>query len=170
MNKFFPLIVLLSTVAVVSAQVQKTVRKPSEFKSGSKCGLVDTWGEGMDDADISITFDLDAKTFDEAKAKKSLARKVKLLPKVVQNQFISAAAKINFKATGATTADRAAAAARYIQENSEGGELAVLKATINKKPYSVINYYGGGNLTGFIFAWGQTNPLAEIGDGDIGCY
>lgn len=146
-----------------SALADKASRKPNEFKPGSKCGLADTWGEGIDDGDVAVSFDLDAKSLDEAKATKSLERKVKILPKIVKEQLIAGASSFGTPVTDAFKA------ALLIRQGSEGAELSILKATIKGKKYSIISYYGGGNHTGFIFAWGSKKILAEIGDDDISC-
>jgi methionine aminopeptidase len=120
-------------------------------KMGSKCGLVDNWG---DVEDASTTYDFS----------RSL-KQLKSLIKTVKSQLIAAAKDMDDKARITDVKD----AVKLIKENSEGGDLYILKAEILGKKYSVISYYGGGNHTGYIFPWGKTKAVATIGDDDIVC-
>lgn len=145
--KNFLLIIVFTTSTVAFSKNEG--RKPTEWKSGSKCGLVDSWG---DFSDVQTTFDISRST-----------RIVKSLPKVVQNQLIAAASFANGKVSDPIKA------AQYLRENSEGEELYVLRAEHIGKKFSVISYYGGGNHTGSIFPWGSDKQVASIEDDDIVC-
>lgn len=128
----------------------KKERNPQTYIPGSKCGLMDSWGE-LDSS--STTFDISRST-----------KRVNQLPNIVKKQLIAAA---NMSLTPPTSDAKVAAA--YLRDSSEGYELYVLRTEHRSKKFSVISYYGGGNHTGVIFPWGSDKPLAEIGDDDINC-
>jgi hypothetical protein len=147
------LLLTLLVLGTISATA-KQARQPQEYIPGSKCGLTDNWTELPES---TTTYDLSRST-----------RRVKSMNKVVKQQLIASANALTEDKNTPQITD-AAQAAKILREGSEGEELYVERTDFKGKKYSVISYYGGGNHTGYIFAWGSSKILAEISDDDIQC-